>query len=1353
MHLERQVTNNLPTESAVTCGNIQTKSSENIISTNFIETSESPENTLTCGNLQTDGSMQIVLATAKIAFFDNHNKKYIARVVLDGGAQAHFISEKLATLLKLKRTKTNIPVVAINQMETIIRHKVTAKIASTQGEYESCLSFLVVPSVSAPLPAQQINSKRLEIPKNLPLADPTYYKPSEVDALIGAELFYKILCAKQIHIQNQDAVLQKTRFGWVVAGKITNEEPIIQTISCNLSLSTIHSDLSRFWEIEEIPETKILSSEEAEAERHFLDNTYRDDTGRYVVKLPFNDKLHKLGSTFNIARRQFLALERRFAKHPHMKAPYVSSMREYVDLGHMTKVQNPDIRDNYMPHHAVVKLSSTTTQYRPVFNASVVPNDHESQVIQHGNNETREKTTFNQTLLTGPTIQNDIFDILVRFRMHSFVLIADIEKMYRQVLVHPDDRKFQQIFWREESTEPLEVYQLNTLTFGTACAPFLAIRTLHKLADDERHKYPLASEVVKRDFYVDDLLTGSDTFENAKKLRNELNKLLNSGGFNLRKWASNDNRLIESLPSDIINVDLFNDPVKTVKTLGIQWNSQLDSLSYTIKSEFETQEKITKRTVLSKIAQLFDPIGLLGPVIVKAKLIMQNLWKEKIDWDESLPLNIHSAWIDYKDQLPLLSQVSFQRRFLITEPVNIQLHGFCDASEVAYGACLYIRSTDKNDKCFTRLICSKSKVAPLNSKITIPKLELCAALLLAKLYKTILRVLPIKFDNVYLWSDSTITLNWISTQPHILKTFVANRVSQIRLITNESEWRHVPTKDNPADYVSRGQSAADFLANDIWKNGPNWLTENEETWPIFSVPNVPLLEVRKTTVLKIVLTDKALFSRFSSFTRLIRVIAYCLRFAKICKTQTNFPDSLTIHEIQAAKNRVIKLIQNQAFAQEFNDLSKNKNIDNKSSLKTLNPFLDDNNIIRVGGRIDNSQLSYDSKHPILLPKTNHVTDLIIKHDHEVSLHAGIQNTLYQVRTHYWPIDGKNTTRRIVNSCVKCFRFKNTVPQHIMGHLPTDRLTQSRPFLNTGIDYCGPFMIKEKKFRNRNKVKVYVAIFVCFATKAIHLEIVSDLTTDAFLASLRRFFARRGKSKNVYSDNGTNFVGANNELKKLYDLVRSDEHNNAISNQLANESIAWHFIPPRSPHFEGLWESAVKSFKSHFLRTVGNTLLTFEELNTHAIKIEAVLNSRPLTPISTDPNDLIALTPAHFLINDSLMSVPDIDFSDTPSNRLSNWEHLQQLKQHFWKRWHKEYLNELNYRSKWSSTSTEPIPVGAMVLLKEDNTPPLQWPLGRIVETHPGDDGVVRVISIKTSSGIFKRSVKKIAMLPIDTSNQ
>ncbi|XP_043597319.1 uncharacterized protein LOC122574157 [Bombus pyrosoma] len=288
----------------------------------------------------------------------------------------------------------------------------------------------------------------------------------------------------------------------------------------------------------------------------------------------------------------------------------------------------------------------------------------------------------------------------------------------------------------------------------------------------------------------------------------------------------------------------------------------------------------------------------------------------------------------------------------------------------------------------------------------------------------------------------------------------------------------------------------------------------------------------------------------------------------------------------------------------------------------------------------------------------------------------------------------------------------------MGNLPEARVTEARPFTNVGVDYCGPFHIKEKRDRNCRQIKIYVAIFICLAVKAVHIELVGDLTSEAFIAALRRFIARRGFCSTTHSDNGTNFIGANNELRQLQDLLQSDDHNEKVNTFLSDKRIEWNFIPPHTPHFGGLWEAAVKSFKYHLRRVVGNELLTFEQFNTLIIEIESILNSRPLTPISTDPADLLALTPGHFLIGDSLTSLRERNFRDIPSNRLSRWQHIQQLKQHFWNRWHKEYLNELTNRTKWGKGGHS-IQEGTIVILREDNVPSMQWPLGRVIKVYPG----------------------------------
>jgi len=637
----------------------------------------------------------------------------------------------------------------------------------------------------------------------------------------------------------------------------------------------------------------------------------------------------------------------------------------------MSLVENPDDDGFYMPHHAVIKESNNTTKNRIVFDALAKSNNGVS---------------LNDILMIGPTIQNKLFSHLIRFRTYNYAISADIGKMYRQVLLHEDDRRYQRILWRENGN--IKTFQLNTLTFGIASSPFLAIRTVQKLADDEGQKYPKAAEVLKNHLYVDDLLSRAETIEQARATRDEIIALLKQGGFNIRQWASNDLRVINDLSDKVLYMNLTLNIDRSLKTLGISWDTGDDKIYYSAHP-INITGTLTKRKILSEIAKIFDPMGLMGPVVLYAKRLMQDVWRCGVHWDESVSQSIHTEWSEFIKQMKTMHRIQFDREVLMKDHCNVQIHGFCDASNIGYGACLYVRSIGKHKGISSKLLCSKSRVAPLKP-VTIPRLELCGALLLARLYREASDALNITPNKIVLWSDSTIVLHWLKTPPHLFKTYVANRVAEIQELPGSIEWRHIRSEDNPADALSRGQLPQAFARNKIWREGPSWLTGNECDWYNENIQIVALPELKTNTCLIATPNGPEIFKRYSSYSKLCRIMAYCLR---AFRPTHKYSGSLLVEEINEAETRILKIFQTIHFSDDITKF-KNTHLPYKGKFIDLNPFLDENGLIRVGGRLQMANLTFSQKHPILLPSRHQITDQIIREIHETHFHAGIQTTLY-----------------------------------------------------------------------------------------------------------------------------------------------------------------------------------------------------------------------------------------------------------------------------------------------------------------------------------------------------------------------
>ncbi|XP_075156162.1 uncharacterized protein LOC142229484 [Haematobia irritans] len=885
-----------------------------------------------------------------------------------------------------------------------------------------------------------------------------------------------------------------------------------------------------------------------------------------------------------------------------------------------------------------------------------------------------------------------------------------------------------------------------TVTFGVNAAPYLAIRTLLQLSNDCSDSHPMASQIIRDDMYVDDVLSGCHDLQTAFEAKNQLVSALNSACFPLRKWTSNSAKLLQSLPKEhVLKQDfLVFDDSSQIKTLGVKWNAMSDCFLFDIQA-LSPRTRYTKRQVLSEISRIFDPAGWLSPIVILAKILMRNVWLSKVAWDEDITPKCFQDWVQFLQNFSSTNSIQIPRWISYSPICSLQFHAFCDASENAYAAVIYTRIQLENDSVCINLLTSKSRVAPVKS-LSIPKLELCGAALLADVVESVVPSMKVTNYEIYKWTDSTIVLAWLRKPACHWKTFVANRVSLIYNKVGVDNWFHIDTRSNPADLASRGVYPKDLVNNSLWWSGPHWLVEPPNCWPLCNdFPSETDLEQKVVRVHFVTdSSDIDLLERFSSFQHAIRVICYVYRF--FLRTHPKYRHSfsfdstdLTATEVTKVRDKLIVLSQVKYFPDVHEALLQKKTIPKSSSINSLNPFLDGHGIIRAFGRLAYSPaLSYNERYPIILPYNCPFSRLLVQFTHVLSLHGGNQQVLNIVRLQFWIPKLKNLIKTIIHKCKICVLHRRKLQTQLMAALPPARTILKRPFHNTGVDFAGPFDIKSFSGRGSKISKGYVCLFVCFATKAIHLEATSSLSTSTFLAAFQRFIARRGCPLNIYSDNGKNFVGASREIVKDF-LIASRSN---IVSQFAHQQLSWHFVPPGAPHMGGLWEAGVKSFKNHFKKISGGFTYSFEEFCTLLSKIESCLNSRPISRMSEDPTDLNPLTPGHFLTGGPLLAPPEPSYDTHPESVVNRWQRVKVLQQHFCQRWKTEYLRELHKRNKWKNPEKD-IEIDSVVVIRDENLPPNEWRIGRVVKLYPGKDKRVRVVDVYTAKGVITRPIVKL----------
>ncbi|XP_037302986.1 uncharacterized protein LOC119193483, partial [Manduca sexta] len=969
-------------------------------------------------------------------------------------------------------------------------------------------------------------------------------------------------------------------------------------------------------------------------------------------------------------------IENKLDKNPDLKERYEEQMEALVKKGYAEIAPRTShaTRTWYLPHFAVVNALKPD-KLRVV---------HDAAAKTKG-------TTLNENLLTGPDLLQPLPAVLLRFREHPVAVTADITEMFMQVGLREEDRDALRYLWRgnRRDSRPPEVYRMK------------------------------AVEAIKKKHYMDDYLDSYEDEHRAITIATQVRNIHREAHFELRKWTSNSPAVLKAL-GESPNATEAVEIERTERVLGLIWRPQEDRLAFNL-----------------------DLARLVSPITVRAKQLLQEVWRRGTDWDDPIDDELSAAWVNWLTHLKQLSGVTVPRCYPgYSRARKLQLHVFTDASESAYATALYWRAEDDDGRVTVTLLAAKAKVAPL--KLTsIPRLELQAAVLGARMAASVTQEHSRQPESTTYWTDSKTTLCWIRTGARSYKPYVAHRIAAIEENTQANQWRWVPTRYNVADDATR-DVPDNFTREHRWFNGPEFLRDPPELWPAEETQlstdtgeeRVNTITERREKQYKEVLPD---VNRFSNWNRYVRAAARVLQAVQHFKRRVN-----TVHykrtkaaatELQEEAERIIiKASQEAAFEEELRSLEKGKPVSKESRLYALSiTFI--NELICLDSRISAATgVSAATKNPPIVDGEHRATKLWVEHVHTQLHHAGVESVVNYCRQHKWVIRLRPTVKAVVRSCFKCRQRAATPPQPITGDLPPCRLAHHhRPFTYTGLDYFGPLTVTV----GRSSQKRYVALFTCLTVRAVHLEVVHSLSTQGAIMALRRMTARRGSPAEIWSDNGTNFHGAEKELRNT--LLAGAEQ------EASRRAIRWRFIPPGAPFMGGAWERLVRSVKTALTTVLHEQRPHEETLSTLLAEVEFTVNSRPLTHVSVNPEDPEALTPNHFLLGcQGPLAAPNFP-AEHGYGTHADLRASQQLADAFWTRWLREYLPELRNRREPRSKGPE-LHIGDVVRIVDGTLPRNTWVRGRICATHPGPDGVTRTVDVATRGGVLRRPVKKIVLL-------
>ena len=1236
----------------------------------------------------------------------------MVNILVDEGSDSTLMTSSFAKKMSLRGKAQILQVDGVGGEITHHKSKRVQFTLITDSEDHFEMEASTMKKVANPAPVVNWKKKKLHWPhiSDLPVGE----VGGNIDLLLGLDYAHLLVVSESRGGEAGQPIASHTKFGWIIRG-VTGPETVQNPVRSFRAVSTvlledIKVELRRFCDTEEFGtefQSGCLSPDNKRALDLATKNTRKLDVG-YQVPITWRVGEPDLINNQEMASNRWRSLLRRFDKDPDFERDYRAAMAKTFDQGYASVLQDPSDAKYFLAHHGVYK----GPKLRVVFDAAA----------------TFRGKCLNDSIIAGPALQPSLAAVITRFRAHEIAWASDVEAMFSRFRLSEEDANYFCFLWGK-STSP-DVCRMDRLPFGASCSPFVAIYALRRIMEDAGANDPVIS-AVRESMYVDDYLNSASSVDTAVAEASFVRDCLLNADLKLQRWISNSPEFIRKLtggdgPSPMPPAhSLSPDPEE--KVLGIMWSTNTDTLGFKVvhRPTFD----FTRVELISRVASVFDPLGTASPLIVKAKIRLRELGTKGVNWTDTIEGDDHRWWQGWFKALQLLTKIEVPRCLFPDGPsiISSELHIFCDASEEAYAAVIYIRnvySHKRDPEVVVRQVKAANKIAPKKS-ISVPKLELNAALLGARVARTIKDSIPVEISRRRFWTDSSTVRNWIRATAAYYQVFVSNRIGEIQSLTDAEEWRFVPGMLNPADAATRSTLEGDIFPP-AWLAGPDFLLQAESEWPVdlpWMAINEEMRAARSFTATQIVTTDWS------------KVHLSQEDIPALCRLKDDFLD-------------LIKKCQAESFGEDLRRLQNKKSLYSTSSILALAPILNEDGLLRLGGRAGRAKLPYDQLHPPLLSGQHPLAEKIVKAFHENLKHVGTDFLLSYIRQHFWITRGRELVKKVRRDCVVCRRNRAQPCEQMMADLTESRLDfGTLPFTRTAVDLFGPLEIG--LYRNRT-AKRWGVLYTCLVTRAIFLDLVPSLSSMDFLLSLRRFIAMFRSPEVLHSDNGTNFVGAERELREAADLLYASEE---IPKFMHAASIQWTFQPPRTPHFGGAHESLVKSTKRALYNALeqekGNFRHPTEDLlRTLLFEVAGLLNTRPLTYASSDPADFRPLTPNDFLNRAPTAHPPAGVFNDAPPR--DQYKYLQRTLNLFWDLWKTVYLQSLASRKKWKIPRPN-LAVGDIVLEINKGFGRGIWSIGHVVRIFPGPDGCVRAVDVQLPAGIFRRGITELCLLETGSS--